>query len=167
MYTDRMTVFILTPFTGSRGRRADDLANSSRTEPLRTFPASRRPSMPTPRGGPRASMRAKGVHARDATPRGRARPPRIIAHWATQGHPARWPSCGRTSVDSTNVVSACITAGRQMVCARFQTQPKLSQNANAAQKSCGEDEIGCEMVRWTVSGQGCGALTVDRTPDHN
>jgi hypothetical protein len=33
-----------------RGRRADDLANSSRTETLRTFPASRRPSMSTPRG---------------------------------------------------------------------------------------------------------------------
>jgi hypothetical protein len=34
----------------ARGRRADDLANSSRTETLRTFPASRRPSMSTPRG---------------------------------------------------------------------------------------------------------------------
>ena len=74
MYTDRMTAFYFNAaFTGSRGRRADDLANSSRTEPLRTFPASRRPSMPTPRGGPRASMRAAGaqgrVHARDRGPR--------------------------------------------------------------------------------------------------
>jgi hypothetical protein len=162
MYTDRMTVFILKrrvyrqPRT-TCGRPREFLANRTVThiscEPTPIYAdAAWRP----------ASEHASCGCTRACTPetaRARAR--------ATQGHPARWPSCGRTSVDSTNVVSACITAGRQLVCARFQTQPKLSQNANAAQKSCGEDEIGCEMVRWTVSGQGCGALTVDRTPDHN
>ena len=43
---------------------------------------------------------------------------------------------GRTSVDSTNVLSACITAGAGK-----------HQNANAAQKSCGE-EIGSD-ARWS------------------
>jgi hypothetical protein len=43
---------------------------------------------------------------------------------------------GRTSVDSTNVLSACITAGMGK-----------HQHANAAQKSCGE-EIGSD-ARWS------------------
>jgi len=137
-----------------RGRRADDLANSSRTETLRTFPASRRPSICRRRVEPRASMRAAGAQVGAPTAFDQKSDALAIRHttieyagFSTIPRTDMWqPNCestrrgagrrGRTSVDSTNVLSACITAGTGK-----------HQHANAAQKSCGE-EIGSD-ARWS------------------
>ena len=134
-----------------RGRRADDLANSSRTETLRTFPASRRPSMSTPRGAAseHASCGCTSGCTNCIRPKERRTSNSTIeyAGFSTIPRTDMWqPNCestrrgagrrGRTSVDSTNVLSACITAGTGK-----------HQHANAAQKSCGE-EIGSD-ARWS------------------